>query len=594
VASDRFSPAPQQPLDADDPRAHADPTARANAQILPVGGGYRLLQPLGRGAFGEVWKAEAPGGIEVAVKLIARAAKPAEAQRELDALQLMRQLRHQNLLAVQAFFPLPDRLVIILELADGSLRGRLEQCVEQGLPGIPPAELLRYFREAAEALDYLHNQNVQHRDVKPDNLLLVGQHVKVADFGLAKLLERTQLQTASHAGTPVCMAPEVWNNKLSVHSDQYSLAVSYVQLRTGRFPFSGDSLVALMRAHLMDVPDLGFLGPHEQAALCHALSKKPEDRYPSCTDFVKALVTALMAERESLDTTAARPARKRTAPPPSSQATRPPSRRRTATPPPVQAGPSGAATQPPPPPQPVLVEAPGPAPDGSRDSRLLPPAPHPYAKLGLVAGLLTVGGLGLVVGGCLLVGGPRPTSARQGDGTNFQAKQGEAIPVEKDPRLQEWKEQMHKAKLLEEQAEYDQALELYEKVLKEGAHDEEVRRHVEDLRRRWAMKSDEHRKAREFIYGTWARAEDVAAMKENLPAARKAFLLCREAGDVLTVRKLQQVNIAHSVTVEKEVKQLQANNAEDVRKRNDILEVVLGLKIVSEEADDFVRKGASP
>src|SRR5262249_12150237 len=154
--------------------------------------------------------------------------------------------------ALQAFFPLPDRLVIILELADGSLRGRLEQCKADGLPGIQPEELLRYFQEAAEALDYLHEQKVEHRDVKADNLLLLGQHVKVADFGLAKVLEHSQLQTASHAGTPVCMAPEVWNSKLSVHSDQYSLAVTYVHLRTSRFPFAGDSLMALMKAHLMD------------------------------------------------------------------------------------------------------------------------------------------------------------------------------------------------------------------------------------------------------------------------------------------------------------------------------------------------------
>src|SRR5205085_2772209 len=154
-----------------------------------------------------------------------------------------------------------------------------EQCQESGLAGIPPAELLRYFREAAEALDYLHEQQVQHRDVKPDNILLLGQHVKVADFGLAKLLEQTQLQTASHAGTPVCMAPEVWNSKLSVHSDQYSLAVTYVQLRTGSFPFSGDSLMALMKAHLMDPPDLGSLRPHEQEVLRRGLAKKPEGRY---------------------------------------------------------------------------------------------------------------------------------------------------------------------------------------------------------------------------------------------------------------------------------------------------------------------------
>src|SRR5205823_5647664 len=132
--------------------------------ILPVGGGYRLLGLLGRGAFGEVWRAEAPGGVLVAVKIIHRTATGEEARREKEALELVKQLRHHHLLSLQAVFSLEDRLLIALELADSNLRGRLHQCQKTGLPGIPPAELLRYFREAAEALDYLHKQKVHHRD----------------------------------------------------------------------------------------------------------------------------------------------------------------------------------------------------------------------------------------------------------------------------------------------------------------------------------------------------------------------------------------------------------------------------------------------
>ena len=194
-------------------------------------GGYRLLRHLGRGAYGEVWHAEAPGGVEVAIKIIPRTLPSATPETELQALHLIKGLRHQNLLSLQAFFPLPDRLVIVLELADGCLRRRMRQRRDEGLEGIPPAELLVYMREAAEALDFLHSRELLHRDIKPDNLLLLGSHVKVADYGLARVMDKSSLQTATTVGTPSYMAPEVFQGKVSPHSDQYSLAITYAELR---------------------------------------------------------------------------------------------------------------------------------------------------------------------------------------------------------------------------------------------------------------------------------------------------------------------------------------------------------------------------
>src|SRR5205807_2630086 len=105
-----------------------------------------------------------------------------------------------------------------------------KECQAQG--GIPLPELFRYFWEAAEALDFLHRNKVLHRDIKPDNLLLVAGHVKVADFGLIRLQEVDQTSFASVVcGTPSYMAPEVWDSKPSERSDLYSLAVSYAELR---------------------------------------------------------------------------------------------------------------------------------------------------------------------------------------------------------------------------------------------------------------------------------------------------------------------------------------------------------------------------
>src|SRR5262249_49874409 len=103
---------------------------------------YKLIERIGNGTFGEVWRAEAPGGIEVAVKIIFRPISDKEARRELEALDLIKRLRHPYLLQTQAYWMVDDRLHIAMELADGSLRDRYKECRKQGLPSIPLAELI--------------------------------------------------------------------------------------------------------------------------------------------------------------------------------------------------------------------------------------------------------------------------------------------------------------------------------------------------------------------------------------------------------------------------------------------------------------------
>jgi serine/threonine protein kinase len=166
-----------------------------------------------------------------------------------------------------------------------------------GQAGIPITELFRYFWEAAEALDYLHSRHVLHRDVKPDNLLLVSGHVKVADFGLARLLEGGQTVEASMvAGTASYMAPEVWEGKASERSDLYSLAVSYVELRLGRRPYGGNTIADLMRQHREGCPDLTGLPNAERMVLARALSTDRAHRFASCVEFANALRAALVSQ----------------------------------------------------------------------------------------------------------------------------------------------------------------------------------------------------------------------------------------------------------------------------------------------------------
>jgi hypothetical protein len=266
---------------------------QADSQIIPSEG-YTLGLAIGAGQFGQVFRARAPGGLTVAVKRILRPLSDELCQRELRALELISQLRHPYLLPTHAYWSLQDRLVIVMELADDSLADWLRQCKADGSPGIPPTELIAFFAEAAEALDYLHEQQLMHRDVKPANLLRLNGHAKVADFGLVRMQEAILDQTSSLDGTPLYMAPEAWRHQISIHSDQYSLAVTYAEARLGRRIFHGTNLEDLAREHQQGAPDLAGLGAAEQKVLLRALAKDPDSRYPSCRAFVQALREAVL------------------------------------------------------------------------------------------------------------------------------------------------------------------------------------------------------------------------------------------------------------------------------------------------------------
>jgi formylglycine-generating enzyme required for sulfatase activity len=258
--------------------------------------GYRLIEPLGRGGFGEVWKARAPGGIHVALKFIC--IHTGHAEPELRALDAIREIRHPHLLDLQFAVRVAGWLVIGTSLCDCSLWDRLLQCQEQGLPGIPAEELLGYLAESAKAIDFLNEPHngvngkaacVQHRDIKPHNIFLVGGSVKLADFGLAKILQRS-LETDTGCMTPAYASPEMFQGQISSQSDQYSLGVTYCQLRSGQLPFVGN-LPQLMYGHLHKEPNLSGLPARERGPVARALAKKPADRWPNCRAFAEALAS---------------------------------------------------------------------------------------------------------------------------------------------------------------------------------------------------------------------------------------------------------------------------------------------------------------
>lgn len=262
------------------------------SEIVP---GYRLEQFIARGACGAVWRATGPGGVHAALKIAPLGKQIGKAEKR--SLEIIKAIRHPNLLCIFGTWEKDNRLVVAMELADRSLAERLDEAIAKGLKGIPRDELLEYMLEAAKGLDFLHQRrhvapdgtltSIEHRDIKPQNLLLIGGSVKVADFGLVRSMEYS---IASHSGlmTKGYAPPEFFKGKTTTQSDQYSLAVTYCVLRTGQLPFD-DRRPMFQEGNLRHDPDLSALGPAERPVVARALATAPADRWPNCRAFVDAL-----------------------------------------------------------------------------------------------------------------------------------------------------------------------------------------------------------------------------------------------------------------------------------------------------------------
>ena len=309
---------------------------RPGDEIVP---GYTLVKFLGRGQFGEVWKSTAPGKTFAAIKVIDLSGK--QGWKEFQGIQHVKRIQHAHLMPITAIWLLDDAgnvlsdeamdaiaastsqpaaldetirpsdtmdgqlqqprwLVIGNLLGDRSLADLLATRIEETGTGIAINDLLRYMEEAAKGLDYLNASRevlgdaataVQHCDIKPANILLVGDSISICDFGVSRVLGDSGISTTATGmvGSAAYMSPECIERKPSFASDQYSLAISYYELRTGKLPFRDESFAAVISDHVNGTCDFSGVTPAEAEVLRVATSVDPSKRYSTVQEMVRAL-----------------------------------------------------------------------------------------------------------------------------------------------------------------------------------------------------------------------------------------------------------------------------------------------------------------
>jgi serine/threonine protein kinase len=219
--------------------------------------------------------------------------------RELRALRSLFSLDHPHLLKCSNVWCIPGYIVIGMELAEASLLDLFLICTNDLHEPMGASLILRYLFQAAHALDFLNARRhtfdgrpvgFQHGDIKPNNIMIFGDTAKLADYGLATPTNGPSTPCHRH-GTFDYLAPEVFRGTLSDSSDQFSLAITFIVLRVGTFPYPaviknpGGSFVR-------EAPNLSGLTAAEQPIVARALSPSPQNRYPTCAEFIRALAQA--------------------------------------------------------------------------------------------------------------------------------------------------------------------------------------------------------------------------------------------------------------------------------------------------------------
>ena len=267
-------------------------------QINDTIGGYRILDLLGSGGMGAVYRVRnVLTEREEAMKVLLPDlhATPELMERFAREIRIQASLEHPHIAGLRTAIRSENQLLMIIELVDGMSLDRYLRAA-----AVPHPQAVIWMYQILSALSYAHERGVIHRDLKPANIMLTAAgFVKLTDFGVASMAAQNRLtRTGVGIGSLHYMSPEqIHAAQVDARSDIYSLGITFYQMLSGRRPFERASDYELMKAHLEEMPPplLSLnpaLPPELQAVVTHALAKNPADRYQSAQEFAKALEMA--------------------------------------------------------------------------------------------------------------------------------------------------------------------------------------------------------------------------------------------------------------------------------------------------------------
>lgn len=258
---------------------------------------YRFEAELGRGATGTVYRArDLSLGRVVAIKMLHRVlTNEIGAARFRSEVRIAADLRHPSIVALHAFDEVDDRLFYVMDYLPGET---LRQCIARGR--LSSESAIQIAGQVADALQHAHHRDIIHRDVKPENIMLVDGRAFLVDFGLARAigqLDRARL-TASGitVGTPQYLSPEqaAAEREIGPATDQYSLACVVYEMFVGEPPFNGPTAAAIGMRHISERPAAiaerrSGVANVVSESVARALEKQADHRFPTVQDFASAL-----------------------------------------------------------------------------------------------------------------------------------------------------------------------------------------------------------------------------------------------------------------------------------------------------------------